>query len=180
MKVKRAKESVKYRSLFETDLGFGAVVAGQKGLVEVFLPFSGESADVLTKRIILLYPLAVNESRMTREAAISLQKYFAGGRVSFNFPIDRRCFTQFQDEVYGAVSSIPYGSVISYGKIAALIGRPKAARGVGAAMARNPLPVIIPCHRVVGSSGNLTGYSAAGGVSSKKWLLNMEGVSFIE
>jgi len=180
MKVKRAMESFRYRSLFETGLGYGGVIAGEKGVVGVFLPFSGESADVLTKRIILLYPLAVNESRVTREAAISLQKYFAGGRVSFNIPIDRRCFTQFQDEVYGAVSSIPYGSVISYGKIAALIGRPKAARGVGAAMARNPLPVIIPCHRVVGSSGNLTGYSAAGGVSSKKWLLHMEGVSLPE
>jgi len=180
MKGKRTVESVSYRSLFETSLGFGGVIAGEKGVVGVFLPFSGESEVELTKRIILLYPFAVNESRVTREAAISLQNYFAGERVSFDIPFDRSCFTQFQDEVYGAVSRIPYGSVKSYGEIAALIGRPKAARGVGAAVARNPLPIIIPCHRVVGSSGNLTGYSAAGGINSKKWLLLMEGVSFPE
>jgi methylated-DNA-[protein]-cysteine S-methyltransferase len=180
MKVKRSVESVRFMSLFETNLGFGAVVAGDKGVLEVFLPFSGESADALTKRIILIYPFAVNESRVTREAASSLQKYFAGERVTFDLPIDRGCFTPFQAEVYEAVSRVPYGSVKSYGEIAAEIGRPKSARGVGSAMARNPLPVIIPCHRVVGSSGNLTGYSAAGGVSSKKWLLLMEGVSITD
>jgi methylated-DNA-[protein]-cysteine S-methyltransferase len=176
MKGKRNMESVRYRSLYETCLGFGAVIAGEHGIIQVFLPFSGESEDALTKRIILLYPFAVNESRVKREAAITLRKYFAGERVSFDFAIDRSRFTQFQDEVYGEVSRIPYGSVKSYGEIAALIGRPKAARGVGAAMARNPLPIIIPCHRVVGSSGKLTGYSAAGGIGSKKWLLLLEGV----
>jgi methylated-DNA-[protein]-cysteine S-methyltransferase len=175
MKGKRSAEPVRFMSLYQTDLGFGAVIAGDNGVVEVFLPFSGESEDALTKRIRLLYPFAVNESRVTREAACSLQKYFAGERVSFDLPIDRGCFTPFQNEVYGVVSRIPYGSVKSYGEIAAQLGRPKSARGVGSAMARNPLPVIIPCHRVVGSSGNLTGYSAAGGVSSKKWLLLMEG-----
>jgi methylated-DNA-[protein]-cysteine S-methyltransferase len=172
---KRTLETVRYRSLFETALGFGALIAGDKGIVEVFLPFSGESEDPLAKRILLLYPFAVTENRVTMEAAISLQRYFAGEDVSFNFPIDRSCFTPFQGEVYEMVSRIPYGSVKSYGDIAALIGRPKAARGVGSAMARNPLPIIIPCHRVVGSSGDLTGYSAAGGVYSKKWLLHMEG-----
>lgn len=176
MKVKRPLEAVRFMSLFETDLGFGAVVAGEMGVVGVLLPFSGESADALTKRIHLLYPFAVNESRVTREAASLLQKYFAGERVSFDVPIDRGCFTPFQDEVYGVVSLIPYGSVRSYGEIAAQTGRPKAARGVGSAMAHNPLPVIIPCHRVVGSSGNLTGYSAEGGIRSKRWLLHMEGV----
>jgi methylated-DNA-[protein]-cysteine S-methyltransferase len=180
MRVKRSVESVRFMSLFETRLGSGAVIAGEEGVVEVFLPFSGESADALTKRIRLLYPVAVNESRVTREAAGLLQSYFAGERVSFDLPIDRGSFTPFQEEVYGALSRIPYGSVKSYGEIAAQIGRPKAARGVGSAMARNPLPVIIPCHRVVGSSGKLTGYSAEGGVSSKKWLLLMEGVSITE
>lgn len=175
---KRTLETVGYRSLFETALGFGAVVAGDRGIVEVILPFSGESEELLTQRILLLYPFAVSENRVTMEAAISLQRYFAGEKVSFNFPIDRSCFTPFQDEVYEAVSRIPYGSVKSYGEIAALIGRPTAARGVGSAMARNPLPVIIPCHRVVGSSGDLTGYSAEGGVKSKKWLLHMEGALF--
>jgi methylated-DNA-[protein]-cysteine S-methyltransferase len=180
MKVKKSVESVRYMSQFETKLGTGAVVAGEKGVVEVFLPFSGESSVALTKRIRLLYPEAVNESCVTSVAASALRRYFAGERVSFDIPIDRGTFTPFQDEVYGAVSCIPYGSVKSYGEIAAAIGRPNSARGVGSAMARNPLPIIIPCHRVVGSSGNLTGYSAAGGVSSKRWLLLMEGVSITE
>jgi methylated-DNA-[protein]-cysteine S-methyltransferase len=165
-------------SLYETGLGFGAVIAGEHGIVEVILPFSGECGDLLIKRIGLLYPFAVNGNRVTGDAASSLQKYFAGERVGFDSPIDRSAFTPFQDEVYGEVSRIPYGCVKSYGEIAALMGRPKSARGVGAAMARNLLPIIIPCHRVVGSSGNLTGYSAPGGVSSKKWLLLMEGVPF--
>jgi methylated-DNA-[protein]-cysteine S-methyltransferase len=180
MKSMRRVESVRFMSLYETNLGFGAVVAGEKGVIEVLLPFSGESSAALTKRIRLLYPDAVHESYLTREAASSLQKYFAGERVNFDLPIDRGRFTPFQEKVYEAVSCIPYGSVKSYGEIAAQIGRPKSARGVGSAMARNPLPIIIPCHRVVGSSGNLTGYSAAGGVNSKKWLLLMEGVSVTE
>jgi len=178
MKVKRSVESARFMSLYETSLGFGAVIAGEHGIVEVILPFSGESGELLVKRIRQLYPFAVNESRVTGDAAITLQKYFAGERVGFDLPIDRSRFTPFQDEVYGEVSRIPYGNVKSYGEIAALIGRPRSARGVGAAMAHNPLPIIIPCHRVVGSSGKLTGYSAAGGVSSKKWLLLMEGISF--
>src|SRR5512137_3025485 len=107
MKVKRSVESVSFMSLFETRLGSGAVIASEKGVVEVFLPFSGESADALTKRIILIYPFAVNESRVSREAASSLQKYFAGERVTFDLPIDRGCFTPFQDEVYEAVSRVP-------------------------------------------------------------------------
>jgi O-6-methylguanine DNA methyltransferase len=70
--------------------------------------------------------------------------------------------------------AIPYGEQRSYSQVAAEIGRPKAARGIGGAMAANSLPIIIPCHRVVGKSGSMTGYSAAGGIGSKIWLLNME------
>jgi methylated-DNA-[protein]-cysteine S-methyltransferase len=83
-------------------------------------------------------------------------------------------FTPFQQRVYRAVMKIPFGEVMSYGGIARMIGQPEAARGIGGAMARNPLPIIIPCHRVVGSSGKLTGYSAPGGIASKSWLLEME------
>jgi len=177
MKRKRIKTSGLYRALFKTPLGFGGVVAGEEGLIEVFLPFSGESQDQIASRIALLYPLAASENRLTRETADLLVRYFAGERVSFAQPIARSDFTQFQSAVYEAVASIPYGCVKSYGEIAMQIGRAGAARGVGTAMARNPLPIIIPCHRVVGSSGNLTGYSAPGGVMSKQWLLRMEGVS---
>ena len=175
MKGKRNSVAGKYRSLFSARLGFGGVVAGEEGLIEVFLPFAGESEDEMAKRITLLYPQAVSENRVTRKAALLLEKYFNGERVDFDIPVDGRGFTLFQSAVYAAVARIPRGEVKSYGEIALQIGRPRGARGVGMAMAHNPLPIIIPCHRVVGASGALTGYSAAGGVMSKKWLLLMEG-----
>jgi methylated-DNA-[protein]-cysteine S-methyltransferase len=177
MKGKRNKSSGLYRSLFETALGFGGVVAGDEGLIEVFLPFPGESEDEIASQIALLYPFAAVDNRVARETAGLLGRYFAGERVFFALPIARSGFTPFQSVVYDAVVSIPYGSVKSYGEIATQIGRAGAARGVGTAMARNPLPIIIPCHRVVGVSGSLTGYSAPGGVMSKQWLLRMEGAS---
>ena len=177
MRVKRNTAAGKYLSLFGAVQGFGAVVAGEEGLIEVFPPFDGESENEIAERIALLYPFAVAENRVTRKAALLLQKYFNGERVSFDLPVDRSGFTLFQSEVYEAVARIPRGKVKSYGEIALQIGRPRSARGVGAAMAYNPLPIIIPCHRVVGASGALTGYSGPGGVMSKKWLLLMEGVA---
>ncbi|MGA2151168.1 MAG: methylated-DNA--[protein]-cysteine S-methyltransferase [Geobacteraceae bacterium] len=177
MKIKRNAAPARYCSLFGTDLGFGGVVAGEEGLIEVCLPFAGENEAGMAARIALLYPSVAGENQVTREAALLLKRYFAGERISFDLPVDRSGFTPFQSAVYEEVARIPYGMVRSYGEVAAQIGRNRAARGVGSAMARNPLPVIIPCHRVVGASGELTGYSAPGGVMSKQWLLRMEGVS---
>lgn len=174
MKGKRNSQSGKYRSLFKTSLGFGGVVASKQGIMEVFLPFSGDSEDIIAQRILHLYPNAVEENSLTRRAALLLGKYFAGERVGFDLPLDLTGITTFQAAVYDAVSRIPYGCVMSYGEVAVNIGRPRSARGVGSAMAANPLPVIIPCHRVVGASGKLTGYSAPGGIMSKQWLLSME------
>ncbi len=178
MKGKRSTGQGRYRSFYATGFGCGAVVAGAEGLMEVFLPFAGESETEMAGRVASLYPFADAENRLTRKAASLLGRYFAGERVSFDLPIDRSAFTSFQAAVYGAAMEIPYGEVRSYGEIAVQIGRPRAARGVGGAMGRNPLPIIIPCHRVVGAAGALTGYSAPGGVMSKKRLLIMEGVTF--
>lgn len=163
-----------YRSLFETGLGAGGVVAGDEGLLEVFLPFGGETREGVAARIEARYPAAAGESPVTREAADLLVRYFAGEPVSFELPVAGEGFTPFQWTVYEAVRAIPYGEVRNYSGIAAEIGRPRSARGIGRAMARNPLPIIIPCHRVVGKSGDMTGYSAPGGVVSKQWLLTME------
>ena len=163
-----------YYSLFVADIGTGGVVAGPDGLLEVFLPFAGEMSDALVAQIAARYPFATEENPLSRKAADLLAAYFAGVAVVFELPIDRRGFTLFQWEVYRAVMAIPYGEVRSYSQVAAEIGRPRAARGIGGAMARNPLPVVIPCHRVVGKSGGMTGYSAPGGIVSKLWLLKME------
>ncbi|KAF0214837.1 MAG: methylated-DNA-protein-cysteine [Geobacteraceae bacterium] len=176
----REQGAGKYRSVFTTDLGCGGVVANTYGLVEVFLPFAGSTRKEVLARIGELYPLAMGETPLTKEAAARLARYFAGERVEFDFPIDRRRFTLFQCSVYDVVARIPYGAVKSYGEIAREVMRPQAARGIGRAMAGNPLPVIIPCHRVVGAAGTMTGYSGPGGVVSKQWLLRLEGIGLTE
>ena len=174
MKRRRNHAAGKYRSLYETTLGGGAVVASERGILEVFLPFGGKGGGELLAEIADLYPLALAENRVTREAAELLRRYFSGERVLFTVPLDLAGCTEFQTAVYGLVAAIPYGAVRTYGEVAGLLGRPTAARGVGSAMAANRLPILIPCHRVVGAASALTGYSAPGGVASKKWLLEME------
>lgn len=100
-----------------------------------------------------------------------LEEYFAGGRTAFDIPL-APAGTGFQRAVWNALLEIPYGQVLSYGALAARLGRPRAARAVGAANAGNPISIIVPCHRVVGANGTLTGY--AGGVERKQWLLAHE------
>ncbi|RNC70987.1 MAG: methylated-DNA--[protein]-cysteine S-methyltransferase [Desulfuromonadales bacterium] len=172
-RAKRAEQCV--WSIFATCVGFGGVVAGEGGLVEVFLPFQVASRREMEERLRAAYPGATEDGPLSREAARLLEGYFAGKVVTFELPLDEGSFTPFQRQVYGIVRRIPRGGVMTYGQVAALLGRRGAARGVGVAMARNPLPIIIPCHRVVGSGGALIGYSGAGGTDSKRWLLQWEG-----
>ena len=180
MNKKRNEQSGEFCSLYSTSLGIGAVVAGDAGLVEIFLPFAGDSVEVMLTRIKKLYPAAIQGNALTDKAARLMQLYFAGEKVDFKLEIDTAQFTPFQELVYQAVAAIPHGEVRTYAEVAAEIGRRGAARGIGTAMARNPLPVVIPCHRVVGASGTLTGYSAPGGIVSKKILLVMEGITVDE
>lgn len=110
-------------------------------------------------------------SPVLAQAAAQLAEYFAGQRQSFTVPLAPRG-TPFQQEVWRALCAIPYGQTRSYGQLAAALGRPSAARAVGGACRRNPIWLMIPCHRVVGASGSLTGY--AGGLERKKALLALE------
>lgn len=105
------------------------------------------------------------------EVARQLDEYFAGERTSFDLPLAPRG-TDFQQKVWAALRTIPYGKTWSYGHLAEAIGQPGAARAVGLANGRNPIGIVVPCHRVVGSSGKLTGY--AGGVERKSYLLALE------
>jgi len=100
-----------------------------------------------------------------------LTAYFAGKRKTFDLPL-KPTGTEFQLQVLAELQKIPYGTTVSYGDIASRIGRPKAVRAVGAANGRNPLPIIIPCHRVIGASGDMTGFG--GGIPTKKALLRLE------
>jgi methylated-DNA-[protein]-cysteine S-methyltransferase len=104
-------------------------------------------------------------------AAGQLADYFDGRRTTFDLPL-ALAGTAFQQLVWSALRSIPYGTTVSYGQLAALIGRPSAARAVGLANGRNPISIIVPCHRVVGSDASLTGYG--GGMERKRYLLALE------
>ncbi len=106
-----------------------------------------------------------------REAADQLRAYFAGELTDFDLPIVTTG-APFQQRVWNELRKIPYGSTISYGELAQRVGNPKASRAVGAANGSNPISIIIPCHRVIGSNGNLTGYG--GGIERKKFLLEFE------
>jgi len=111
-----------------------------------------------------------NEKPLT-EARKQLQEYFAGQRKAFDLAL-QLAGTEFQVSVLRALQEIPYGETVSYGEIAKRIGRPKAMRAVGAANGRNPIPIVVPCHRVIGSSGDLTGFG--GGIDTKEALLRLE------
>jgi methylated-DNA-[protein]-cysteine S-methyltransferase len=105
--------------------------------------------------------------------ADKLRRYFEGEEVTFTLPLDPTIGTEFQRRVWAACRTIPRGKTRTYGDIARLAGSPEAARAVGQAMARNPWPVIVPCHRVVGEGGGLTGFG--GGLTMKQQMLAMEG-----
>lgn len=109
--------------------------------------------------------------RLLARVARQLAEYFAGSRTTFDLPL-APAGTPFQKRVWRELTRIPYGVTISYGELARRVGNPNAARAVGAANGRNPLPVIVPCHRVIGSSGRLTGFG--GGLDAKRTLLELE------
>jgi len=102
-----------------------------------------------------------------------LDEYFEHRRTEFDLPLDLRAAAPFHREVLGELARVPYGETVTYGSLAARVGRPRAARAIGLAMNRNPIPIVLPCHRVVGSTGSLTGY--AGGLDKKELLLRLEG-----
>lgn len=109
-----------------------------------------------------------------QQAKLQLQDYFAGQRQQFDLPVNLATGTAFQQLVWQALLAIPFGATCSYGQLASRIGKPSAVRAVGAAVGRNPLTILVPCHRVIGASGSLTGY--AGGLDRKTALLQREGV----
>ncbi|MBI2771849.1 MAG: methylated-DNA--[protein]-cysteine S-methyltransferase [Burkholderiales bacterium] len=108
-----------------------------------------------------------------REVFAQLDEYFAGARTRFDMPLDLQGGTPFQQSVWQALLAIPPGQTTSYGTLSQRIGKPAAVRAVGAAVGRNPVSIIVPCHRVLGTDGSLTGY--AGGLERKSALLQLEG-----
>lgn len=157
--------------LVETPVGSLFVGGSAVGVHRVdFLAEAAEEVHVARLEAAAGEP-ALRDPAAAAEAVRQLRAYFAGGRTAFDLPLAPRG-TDFQRRVWRALLDIPPGQTISYGELARRIGRPSASRAVGAANGQNPIAVVIPCHRVVGADGTLTGYG--GGLHRKRWLLEHE------
>jgi methylated-DNA-[protein]-cysteine S-methyltransferase len=157
-----------------TPLGPIWVAVSERGLVAVGIRTNRKKfIQQITKRH---NAEIVSDDERTRKAARQVGEYLNGQRRTFNLSIDWSVMTPFQESVLRATMAIPRGKTRSYGELAAQIGKPRAARAVGRAEATNPMPLVIPCHRVIGADGSLRGYGVPGGLETKAWLLRLEGV----
>ena len=156
----------------ETRLGDIWIAASGEGLVAIDFP---SSESDFTARLAGRYgcPVSLDSFRLA-QAAIQLREYAAGTRREFSLPVDWSQLTPFQRRALGATAEIPYGETRTYKEIAVLLGNPRSARAVGRAEALNPLSLVIPCHRVIGSDHKLHGYGSGEGLKTKDWLLRME------
>jgi O-6-methylguanine DNA methyltransferase len=114
-------------------------------------------------------------SKAVQQVMAQLREYFAGDRSGFHLPVDLSALTPFQRTVLEVACRIAPGQVWTYHRLAEELGRPQCSRPVGQALARNPVPIVIPCHRVIASNGSLGGYSGGSGLKAKEWLLRLEG-----
>jgi O-6-methylguanine DNA methyltransferase len=158
--------------LNETILGDLRLAASDFGLIAVEWADSQLQFDSYLQR--LKRPIEPNQKKIAPYAK-ELREYLSGKRNAFTIPIDWSLFRPFQREALQAVYRIPYGETCTYHDIAIEIGRPNASRAVGRANATNPMPIVIPCHRVIGRDGKLHGYGGGEGLKTKEWLLKMEG-----
>lgn len=158
-------------SLESSPLGAISVAVTEVGLRRVVFTPPGILEEVYADWVM---PIA-NAPQILFDTITYLREFLTGKCHTISVPIDWRACSQFEQEVLGATLSIPFGEVRSYGEIAHAIGNPSAARAVGGALSRNPIPIAIPCHRVVDSQRRLNGYTAPGGLAAKAWLLQLEG-----
>jgi methylated-DNA-[protein]-cysteine S-methyltransferase len=149
-----------YIDYMDSPLGLIEFKASDKGISQVI--FCGD------------HKKAVKTNAMTDCCKQQLCEYFSGQRKAFDLPLVLQG-TDFQQSIWACLSQIPFGKTMSYGEIAHKINNPKSVRAVGGANGRNPVSIIVPCHRVIGANGTLTGY--AGGIARKLWLLNHEGIT---
>ena len=162
---------VAYDVLDDTPVGTLLVGVSERGLCRVhFDPDPERELDDLARRFgprVLRSPSAIDRAKL------ELDEYFSGRRREFELDTDLSPVAPFQRLALHELARVPFGRVITYGALAEKMGRPRAARAVGGAMNRNPIPIVLPCHRVVGSNGSLVGYG--GGLERKEALLRLEG-----
>lgn len=166
------KETLRYAS-YESGMGRIFIASSDEGITDVFISSGGPEAAFMERFKKRGAP--VLDNGYFSKAFKELDRYFAGRPVIFDLPLDLRG-TSFEIKVWRAIARIPYGQTRSYGDVASMIRSPLAARAVGGACGANPVPIVIPCHRVIRSGGSLGGYT--GGLDIKKALLKIEGVLF--
>jgi len=165
-----------YYFIFNTPAGHAGILGSTAGLLCVTLP--RHSASEIYRLLGISLKQAEVSSHRFQYLAERLRAYYAGHKVDFPDALDLSTATPFQREVWEATRLIPYGETRSYKWVAEQIAKPKAVRAVGQALGKNPLPVIVPCHRVLASNGGLGGFG--GGLDMKRFLLQMEAKSGIE
>jgi methylated-DNA-[protein]-cysteine S-methyltransferase len=155
-------------------VGLLGMVAGDEGLVEVLLQ---PTAALLAQQLHARHPLArEGAGKLLQQAGAQFEAYFRRERRAFELPLDYSGLSAFTVCVLRTLQGIPFGATVGYGQLAEMVGSPGGARAVGGVMAANPFPLLIPCHRVLGSGGKLGGYSGGEGIATKEWLLAFEGV----
>lgn len=158
-------------TVIDSPIGALLLAATSRGLVRV--AFDSEDHDaVLAELAEKISPRVLEADAQLAPIAAQVEEYFAGQRRDFDIPLDRRLSSGFRREVQRQLSEIPYGTTQSYSEVAAAVGQPTAVRAVGTACAQNPIPLVVPCHRVLRSDGSLGGYR--GGLPAKQQLLELE------
>jgi methylated-DNA-[protein]-cysteine S-methyltransferase len=165
-------EKVSIGKLESTPLGIIWVAVAGAGLVAVEV--SPDQAALIAELNRLGFKRTVFDQQQTAAVLKEIEEYLEGERRSFDMQINWSVLTPFQERALRATTDIPYGGVKTYGEIARQLGNPRGARAVGRAEATNPMPLVIPCHRVIGSDGGLHGYGAGEGLKTKAWLLELE------
>lgn len=155
----------------ESPIGALLVAATDRGLCRIF--FDAEPELHLDRLARAYGPRVLRSAPAVDAARRQLDEYFAGERSAFALDVDLRDAAPFARQVLDELALVPYGQTTTYGTLAAKVGAPRAARAVGTVMNRNPIPIVLPCHRVVGANGSLTGYG--GGLDVKERLLRLEG-----
>jgi O-6-methylguanine DNA methyltransferase len=164
--------------VFRTKLGWMGLAGNEKGLQRIHLP--EPSREDLAGRLAREFPDGREAGYCLGQAQKEILEYFDGQKKKFEIPLDLSSATPFQQKVYRALLAIPFGEVYTYRWLAEKIGNPKGLRAVGNANGKNRWPLVVPCHRIVGSDGRLTGFSAPGGLALKEELLKLEGVSVVK
>jgi methylated-DNA-[protein]-cysteine S-methyltransferase len=156
-----------------TPIGPLYIAVSPRGVLAIAFEESEEKFRALLRKRIGSEPVRSRER--VAEAALQLRDYLNGDRTSFDLPLDISALTAFQRKVLLGVAKVPRGEVTTYGDLARRIGRPKSARAVGRALGSNPIPIVLPCHRVLAADGTLGGYSGREGIKTKAKLLRLEG-----